>query len=355
MSQDEANRIAREAQRKRRLSGALKLALPTAAALGAGAAIAVAAIPGTGGTITGCYLTSTANAPNLRIGQLRVIDPSMSPTLPGGGPNPAAVCLSDESMISWSQSGPTGPQGPPGAAGQQGLPGANGQQVLLPAVQFGFDNSAGPMFLKIDGVAGGLTGGAYKGDIEISSFSFGEGSTLGSTGASSGGGAGKTSFSSFTITKPLDKSSAALELGALSAKDFKIEMNGLQPDGRMYLVATNKKTNVEQSVFLEKVKGEATLADCQNTQKERAEQKADYKRENIETRESNGMVILEYTIPEVSGVPIQQRNLFACIPKGDIYVDIHFSKILYKPEDEKLLSDLLNSAQFISKPPKNAP
>lgn len=220
MSQDEANRIARDAQRKRRLSGALKLALPTAAALGAGAAIAVAAIPGTDGTITGCYLTNTANAPNLRIGELRVIDPSLSPTVPGGGPNPAAVCLSDESMISWSQSGPTGPQGPPGAAGQQGLPGANGQQVLLPAVQFGFDNSAGAMFLKIDGVQGGLTGGTYKGDIEISSFSFGDGSNQGSVGASTGGAAGRTSFSSFTLTKPLDKSSAQLELGALSDKHY---------------------------------------------------------------------------------------------------------------------------------------
>ena len=275
MSQDEANQIVREAQRKRRLSGALKLALPTAAALGAGAAIAVAAIPGAGGTITGCYLTSTANAPTLRIGQLRVIDPSMSATLPGGGPNPAAVCLSDESMISWSQSGPTGPQGSAGATGPQGLPGANGQQVLLPAVQFGFDNSAGPMFLKIDGVPGGLNGGTYKGDIEISSFSFGAGSTLGGTGASSGGGAGKTSFSSFTITKPLDKSSAALELGALSGKDFKEadvyfahkDAKGQQEFLKIQLqdvVISSYKTNAgggtpSETLGLEAVKAEATF------------------------------------------------------------------------------------------------
>lgn len=142
---------------------------------------------------------------------------------------------------------------------------------------------------------------------------------------------------------------------ALSVKDFKVEKNGSQPDGRVYLLATNNKTNVTLSVTLEKVEGDASLSDCRETQKERVEQPADYKRENVETRESNGMVILEYTIPEFQGAPVHQRNLFACIPKGDIYVDIHFSKILYKPEDEKLLSDLLNSAQFISKPPKNAP
>jgi type VI secretion system Hcp family effector len=222
MGQDEANRIAGEAQRRRRLSGALRLALPSAAALGAGAAIAVAAIPGGGGTITGCYLTNTGNAPDLRIGQLRLIDPSLSPTIPGGGPNPAAVCLSDESEITWSQSGPTGPGGPPGATGAQGAPGAagaNGQEALLPAVQFGFDNSAGAMFLKLDGVPGGSSLNGYKNDIEISSFSFGASNPPAS--ASTGSGAGRATFSSFTITKHLDKASPLLQQGSLSDKHYK--------------------------------------------------------------------------------------------------------------------------------------
>ena len=46
MSQDEANKIAREAQRRWRGHRMLTIALPTAAALGAGAAIAVGSIPG---------------------------------------------------------------------------------------------------------------------------------------------------------------------------------------------------------------------------------------------------------------------------------------------------------------------
>jgi hypothetical protein len=48
MSREEANRIVRAAERVRRMRHVgLKLALPTAAALGAGAAFAIGAIPAT--------------------------------------------------------------------------------------------------------------------------------------------------------------------------------------------------------------------------------------------------------------------------------------------------------------------
>jgi type VI secretion system secreted protein Hcp len=219
MGHEDANTIVQEAHRRRRLRGAVTLVLPTAAALGAGAAIAVGAIPGGGGTITGCYLTNNVNAPSLRLGQLRVVDPSLSPTLPGGGPNPAAVCLSDESAISWSQSGPQGPAGATGGQGPAGAPGADGTAALLPAVQFGFDNGAGNMFLKLDGVQGETKHDTHSGYIEISSFSFGAGNR--STGAAGGAGAGKTSFSSFTITKPVDKTSPLLQAGDLAGAHYK--------------------------------------------------------------------------------------------------------------------------------------
>jgi type VI secretion system secreted protein Hcp len=238
MSQQEANQIARETQRMLRSRRVLKLALPTAAALGAGAAIAVAAIPGSDGTITGCYANPTGTNPNSGLannatvnsiaeppGALRVIDPSLPHTLksPTGAliPNPAAVCEEEEKQIAWNQSGPQGPagvNGGQGAAGGQGIPGANGE--LVPAVQFGFDNSAGNMFLKLDGIKGESADHKHKGDIEISSFSFGA-SNAGTQAHGSGGGAGKVSFSSFTITKPLDKSSPLLQKAAIGGQHYK--------------------------------------------------------------------------------------------------------------------------------------
>jgi type VI secretion system secreted protein Hcp len=221
MSAEEASRIAQAVQRMRHSRRTLQIALPTAAALGAGAAVAVGSIGG-GGTITGCYLTNTANAPGLRDGQLRVIDPSLPPQLPTGAPNPAGACLQDESTISWNKSGPAGPQGPAGAQGTVGAQGPVGAQgtvgapgtPLIGDTSFGISGN-GKTFLKIEGIKGESTDKWHKDQISVDSFSLGAHSSGG------GGGAGKTTIQSFTITKSIDKSSPLLFLGAASGKNYK--------------------------------------------------------------------------------------------------------------------------------------
>ena len=58
-----------------------KLALPAVVALGAGTAVAIAAIPSTSdGVIHGCYVTSTTGGQTIT-GQLRVIDADATPEL----------------------------------------------------------------------------------------------------------------------------------------------------------------------------------------------------------------------------------------------------------------------------------
>jgi type VI secretion system secreted protein Hcp len=220
MSQQEANRIVQAAQRMRRSRGVLRIALPTVAALGAGAAVATGAIPGgaDGKTITGCYAgpdgAVVADHDEPIPGTLRVIDPSLR-----GGPNAVSdeyECQSGEKEITWSQTGPTGPvgpigpQGPAGGQGSAGTPGSTGApgSPLIGSTSFGLTNNAGETFLKIDSIAGESTDKQYKGDINIESFSLGAQASIGS--ASSGAGAGKATIQSFTITKALDKSSPQL-------------------------------------------------------------------------------------------------------------------------------------------------
>jgi type VI secretion system secreted protein Hcp len=214
MSQEEANRIVRVVHRARRSRrAALTLALPTVAALGAGAAIAIGSIPSGDGTITGCYITSPTGP---RYGALRVIDPSVANPV-GAGPSQTNSCLSDEQTVTWNQSGPQGPQGPQGPAGGQGAIGAPGAP-LLGQTTFGF-GGGGRTFLKLDGIKGESTDKDHKGEIELSSFSIGVSGAQHASG--SGGGAGKVSFQSFTITKQLDKASAALFKAAAKGTHFK--------------------------------------------------------------------------------------------------------------------------------------
>jgi len=73
--------------------------------------VAYATIPGSGGTIHGCYAKSG--------GALRVIDAGVT------------NCKSTETSLDWNvqgQQGPQGAQGPQGPAGPQGAPGPQGSQ-----------------------------------------------------------------------------------------------------------------------------------------------------------------------------------------------------------------------------------
>ncbi|MGH9708795.1 MAG: hypothetical protein ACRD5R_18775 [Candidatus Acidiferrales bacterium] len=129
---------------------------------------------------------------------------------------------------------------------------------------------------------------------------------------------------------------------------FKVNSNGLQPDGRAYLLAENQSTGLTLSAYLEMVSGKATTDDCKKFQNDRLKQKVGYKREKVETRESAGMEILEFTIPEFEGLRVQQRNVFACIAKDNVYVDIHLSKTMFEPEQEQLFDTVLSSAHFVA-------
>lgn len=74
--------------------------------VGVGTAVAFAAIPDPAGVIHACYRNSGGL---LSSGQLRVIDDATQ------------ACSSNETAITWNQTGPQGPAGPSGPAGPGGL------------------------------------------------------------------------------------------------------------------------------------------------------------------------------------------------------------------------------------------
>ena len=142
-----------------------KLALPAAVVLGAGTAVAIAAIPSSSdGVIHACRVTTGATP-----GQLRVIDVETTP---------AQACVAGETALSWNQ---TGPAGPPGPQGDPGPPGDSGSGTDTSGTDTGnnqpFDTSqtGGPsadIFLAIDGIPGDSSDAKHKDQISIESFAF---------------------------------------------------------------------------------------------------------------------------------------------------------------------------------------
>jgi type VI secretion system secreted protein Hcp len=194
---------------------ALKFALPTIAALGAGAAVGVAAIPSADGTITACIA-------NLD-GAVRIIDAE-------GG---VACDVNAEKTITWNQRGPAGPEGPVGPTGPQGAagltgdPGSAGSSTTGSSTDSTFSTppqAGGPnadMFLKLDGIAGEATDEKHKSQINLTSFAFAVGRGGDGTGSANGVASPKGLVRTLRIDKIYDAASPKLMRAAASGRHIK--------------------------------------------------------------------------------------------------------------------------------------
>jgi len=203
----------------------LKFALPTIAALGAGAAVGVAAIP-SDGSFNACVL-KTAQAP-LPKGAVRIIDPATE------------QCTADETPVQWNQQGQAGPPGPQGDPGPAGLDAVGSGDTSSSDSSSSSSNdtfstptqAGGPsadMFLKLDGIAGDSTDDKHKGEIDVTSFGFSlgrgrDGTGSGGrtpTGVSASARGTKSGLQTLRIDKVYDSSSPKLFRAAATGQHIK--------------------------------------------------------------------------------------------------------------------------------------
>jgi type VI secretion system secreted protein Hcp len=182
-----------------------KLALPAAVALGAGTAVAIAAIPSTSDQIIkACYQTAPATARTLRL-----IDAD----------NPAETCAAGEATLTWNQEGPTGPPGPQGDPGPPGDSGSGGSGSSTGSGgPFDTSQAGGPsadIFLALDGIPGDSTDAQHKNEIAIESFAFLAKRTTTSKSHTA------TRFSGLRLDKVYDVSSPRLFAAATSGRHIK--------------------------------------------------------------------------------------------------------------------------------------
>jgi type VI secretion system secreted protein Hcp len=182
------------------MSRTLKIALPLAAVLGVGTAVAIAAIPSSSdGVIHACYST-TGNPP----GALRVIDVEA---------NPAQACTTGEVTLTFNQTGPTGPQGPPGDPGPPGDSGGDTSGGNFGGTDTGTPTQPGgpsaDIFLKLDGVGGESTDDKHKGEIDLEAVAYGVRRS------------GKRHLATIRVDKVTDSSSPKLLSASTTGHHFK--------------------------------------------------------------------------------------------------------------------------------------
>jgi hypothetical protein len=132
----------------------------------------------------------------------------------------------------------------------------------------------------------------------------------------------------------------------IPADNFRMAQKQLRDDGRgAYFYLVDEKQNINLSMFIEPVK------DCDNSKSCRD---MIWKLGNPEWINPQNMVkseiadvsVLELMIPKYQDMDVRQQNVYAEFVVDGFWVDMHLSKVLYKPEEHQLFERIIKSVRF---------
>lgn len=137
---------------------------------------------------------------------------------------------------------------------------------------------------------------------------------------------------------------------SLDMTGFHVQIDGVKPDGRRYVFATNSAASMHLSVTLEAVSGQATEQGCLAHLERIARTSPEQPRQNITRYEIRQVPVLEYLLAEGNGTQIDRLHLFACVRKDTVYADIHVAKTGFTTGDESRLREVLQSLDIVPAP-----
>lgn len=70
------------------------------------------------------------------------------------------------------------------------------------------------------------------------------------------------------------------------------------------------------------------------------------KPQNVVLSDLGGVYFFEFLIPSYGDLPIRQQNLYAQFVVDEFWVDLHISKVLYKPQEHEMFERLVKSIKF---------
>jgi tetratricopeptide (TPR) repeat protein len=111
----------------------------------------------------------------------------------------------------------------------------------------------------------------------------------------------------------------------ITTSGFVVEEREIAPSGEAAkLQAVNEAAGLIMSAFLEKAPEKGDSKACREHYWNRAKQ-SPVKKEQILTRESGPLAVVEYIVPDLLGKGGSQRNLNAYLAEGDYWMDVHLS------------------------------
>ena len=132
------------------------------------------------------------------------------------------------------------------------------------------------------------------------------------------------------------------------AANFKIADRKSRPDGAAYFYLIDEKSGLHVSLYIEPVKNCDSSKACRDMIWKTGNP-AWVNPQNVVQSEIGDVSYVEFMVPEFQGQPIRQQNMYAEFVLDQFWVDLHISKVLYKPADHSLFEEFVKSIKFESK------
>ena len=132
----------------------------------------------------------------------------------------------------------------------------------------------------------------------------------------------------------------------IPADNFQLSEKQMRDDGHgIYFYLTDEKQEINLSMFIEPVKNCTDSKSCRDfIWKTGNPEWIDP--QNVVQSEIGGVSVLELMIPKFQGMNIRQQNVYAEFVQDGFWVDMHISKVLYKPEEHQLFERIIKSVKF---------
>lgn len=130
---------------------------------------------------------------------------------------------------------------------------------------------------------------------------------------------------------------------AIEFPGFRIERDQIKSDGRRYLTASHPVTGLNLSIAMEPIQGRASAAGCVKHLQHLRQSLTIRRGQDISLTATPAVHRLEYTLREFHGVRLDQKSIYACMAEGQVYANIHLSKVRSSAADAALFEEVIQS------------
>jgi hypothetical protein len=132
----------------------------------------------------------------------------------------------------------------------------------------------------------------------------------------------------------------------LPGDNLVVERRQVKPDGRSgYFLLRGGEDNLTVSVFIEPAEQCRDSKSCRDMVWKLGNP-AWENPQNVVQSEIGGVSFFEFFMPSFRGQAIRQQNMYAEFVVDGFWVDLHVSKVLYKPGEHEIFERLVKDAKF---------